>query len=258
VPLLAGLLLLVAFVRHALTARNPLIDLRLFANRAFSSSSVTLVLVAISVFGSFLLLPLYFQAVRGESALTSGLLLAPQGLGSMLAMPVAGVLTDRIGAGKIVPPGIVAVIAAVLWLTQIGAHTSYWLIGADLFVFGVGLGFAMMPTFSGAMQSIRGPAVARASTALNIIQQVGASIGTAVLSVLLASALTARLGGHATIGSTAHVTAAARARIAPAMAGAFGHTFWWALALLGVAFVGSLALPKGKPQQPVEDDGVQP
>jgi hypothetical protein len=108
------------------------------------------------------------------------------------------------------------------------------------------------------MQSIRGAAVARASTGLNILQQTGASIGTAVLSVLLASAISSKLGSghHGTIGAGAAVPPGVRAHIAPAMAAAFGQTFWWALGLLAVAFVGSLALPKRKPelsgdQQPV-------
>jgi EmrB/QacA subfamily drug resistance transporter len=248
IPLLAGLVLLIAFVWHALRAKDPLIDLRLFTDRVFATSSLTLVLVAISVFGSFLLLPLYFQVVRGESALQSGLLLAPQGFGSMLAMPLAGQLSDRTGTGRIVPFGLVAVGVAVLGLTQIGADTSYWLISVDLFVFGLGLGFTMMPVFTGAMQTIRGPAVARASTALNILQQTGASIGTALLSVLLASALTSKLGDHGTIGSAAAVPPSVRVHLAPPMAAAFGQTFWWALGLIAVAFAGSLALPRRKPE----------
>jgi len=249
IPLIAGVLLLVAFVWHALRATNPLIDLRLFLDRTFTTSSITLLLVVIAVFGSFLLLPLYFQAVRGESALQSGLLLAPQGFGSMITMPIAGSLADRTGSGRIVPFGLIAVALSVLELTQIGAHTSYVLLEVVLFVFGLGMGFTMMPVFTGAMQSMREEVVARASTALNIIQQTGASIGTAVLSVLLASAISSQLGGgHGTIGSTAGMSAAARAHIAPPMAAAFGQTFWWALALLAVAFVASLTLPKHKPE----------
>jgi EmrB/QacA subfamily drug resistance transporter len=249
VPLLAGLVLIGAFVWHALRTKAPLIDLRLFKDRTFATSSMTLVLVAISVFGSFLLLPLYYQAVRGESALMSGVLLAPQGLGAMIAMPISGQLADRTGAGRIVPFGLIAVILSVLGLTQVGAHTSYVTLSLDLFLFGIGLGFTMMPVFTGAMQSIRGPAVARASTALNILQQTGASIGTAILSVLLASAISSKLGGgaHGTIGASAAVPPEVRAHIAPAMAAAFGQTFWWALGLLAVAFLGSLALPKRKP-----------
>ena len=104
-PLLVGLALLGGFCWHALRTKDPLIDLRLFRDRTFSTSSITLVLFAISVFGTFLLLPLYFQAVRGESALNAGLLLAPQGFGAMLAMPLAGQLSDRTGSGRIVPFG---------------------------------------------------------------------------------------------------------------------------------------------------------
>jgi EmrB/QacA subfamily drug resistance transporter len=79
VPLLGGAALLATFVWHALRTSDPLIDLRLFSNRTFAAASATLVLFAIAVFGAMLLLPLYFQAVRGESVLHSGLLVAPRG-----------------------------------------------------------------------------------------------------------------------------------------------------------------------------------
>ena len=194
-PGLIGLAMLAAFVRHGLRTTDALIDLRLFANRVFSASSVTLVLVIIAVFGGMLLLPLYLQVVRGETAMDTGLLLAPQGLGAMLAMPIAGRLTDRTGVGRIVPVGLAIVGVSFLGLTQLAADTSYWLLSALLFLMGLGMGATMMPTFSGAMQTLRRAAIARASTTLNIEQQVGASIGTAVLSVLLTHELTTRLPG---------------------------------------------------------------
>jgi hypothetical protein len=95
--------------------------------------------------------------------------------------------------------------------------------------------------------------VARASTSLNIIQQLGASIGTAVLPVLLTHALTSRLprGGGNGLGA-ANVPDAVRERIAPLMADAFGATFRWAVALLIVAFPAALLLPRRKPD-PVDD-----
>lgn len=232
--------------------RFPLIDLRLFKNRTFATSSISLILVCISVFGAFLLLPLYFQTVRGQSPLMSGVLLAPNGFGAMLAMPVAGMLSDRMGPGRIVPFGLLGVILSVLWLTQIGAHTSFALLSVDLFIFGIGLGFTMMPVYTGAMQAIRGPAVARASTALNILQQTGSSIGTAVLTVLLASALKSEVGGSGTIGAT--VPQAKLDKLASPMASAFGQTFWWAFGLLVIAFVGSLMLPRGKPDLSDEEE----
>ena len=112
-------------------------------------------LMIISVFGAMLLLPLYLQAVRGESAFDSGLLLAPQGIGAMIAMPIAGQLTDKTGVGKIVIPGLIIIGLSTLGLTQLTGDTSYWALSGVLFAMGVGMGFSMMPLMSGAMQTLR-------------------------------------------------------------------------------------------------------
>ena len=254
VPMLSGVVMLALFVAHGLRAGgDALIDLRLFANRVFSAANVTLQLTIVAVFGGMLLLPLYFQTVRAESALDTGLLLAPQGLGAMIAMPIAGQLTDRAGVGRIVPPGLVVVALSFLGLTQITDDTSYWVMGGLLFVMGVGMGFAMMPTFSGAMQTLRRAMVAKASTTLNINQQVGASIGTAVLSVLLANELSSRLPADAGGAIGVPLAPDVLARSAPLMADAYASTFWYAVGLVGVAFVVALVLlPKHKPA-PVDD-----
>jgi MFS family permease len=149
----------------------------------------------------------------------------------------------------------VLVAISFLGLTQLAGDTSYWTFGVLLFVMGLGMGATMMPTFSGAMQTLRRAAIARASTTLNINQQVSASIGTAVLSVLLANALADRLPGNGGggIGAAASVPPAVRARIIEPMAEAFASTFWWALALVVIALIVSTALlPKEKPE-PVDD-----
>ncbi|MGH2908460.1 MAG: DHA2 family efflux MFS transporter permease subunit, partial [Solirubrobacteraceae bacterium] len=248
-PMGIGVLLLATFVWHALRSKQPLIDLRLFTNRVFTSSSITLALMVISVFGSFLLLPYYLQEVRFEPALNAGLLMIPQGIGSMLMMPVAGILSDKTGSGKISPFGLVIIAASVLWLTGIGAHTPFWQLEIALFVNGLGLGLTMMPIFTGAIQTIKTAQAARASALLNIIQQASASIGTAVLSVLLAKAIVAKLHVHGAFNAGATIPPAARAHLAPPLASAFGQTFWWALGLIIVAFVASLFLPKRRPQR---------
>jgi EmrB/QacA subfamily drug resistance transporter len=253
VPALVGVVLLASFIWHALHVSNPLIDLRLFANRTFSTASITLALMVISVFGALLLLPLYFQAVRGESALQSGLLLAPQGIGAMLTMPIAGQLTDRTGIGKIVLPGFALVGLSTLWLTQLQGDTSYVLLSIDLFVMGLGMGLAMMPLFSGAMQTLRKAAVARASTTLNIIQQVAASIGTAVMSVLLTASLKNSLPGAPEGGGLGQSGKNLPAEIKNLMAEAFGHTYIWATAFVAIAFVAAWFLPRRKPE-PIEDE----
>jgi MFS family permease len=154
----------------------------------------------------------------------------------MITMPIAGKLTDRIGTGRIVPFGLVGVTLAFIGLTQLGPDTSYWVVGANLFVLGLGMGATMMPTFSGAIQTLRRSAIARATTTLNINQQVSASLGTSVLSVILASHLDS-------------------ARTPTAAADAFGTTFVVAAGLVMVALVvATLLLPRVKPDAPLEDD----
>jgi len=257
-PAIAGALAIAAFIWHGLHADNALIDLRLFANKVFSGSIVTLALMIVAVFGGMLLLPLYLQVVRGENAFDTGLLLAPQGIGAMVTMPLAGRLSDRTGVGRIVPFGLAAVVVAFVGLTQLGSDTSYWLFAIWVFVMGAGMGATMMPVFSGAMQTLRRNDIAKASTTLNIVQQVGSSIGTAVLSVLLANALTDRLpsqpgGGGGGLGAISALPAEARDKLAPLMADAFGHTFWWAVGLVVAALIVSIVvLPKHKPE-PLED-----
>jgi EmrB/QacA subfamily drug resistance transporter len=254
-PGLIGAALIVGFVFHALRTKDALIDLSLFKNRTFAVASGTLVLMIISVFGAMLLLPLYLQAVRGETAFDSGLLLAPQGIGAMIAMPIAGTLTDKTGVGKIVIPGLLLLIGSTIGLTTLTGDTSYWTLSAILFVMGVGMGFAMMPLMSGAMQTLRHAQVARASTTLNIIQQVGASIGTAVMSVILTVALTDRLGGGTGADTGLGATGAnLPLEVRDLMAGAFTHTYWWAVALIVPAILVALLLPRKK-AEPLEDEG---
>ena len=171
----------------------------------------------------------------------------------MLMMPLAGNLTDKTGIGKIVIPGFAIVALSTAGLTQLGGSTSYWLIGADLFVMGLGMGLSMMPLFSGAMQTLRKAAVARASTTLNILQQVAASIGTAVMSVLLTAALKDRFPGSPSGGGLGQSGKGLPAQVRDLMADAFGHTYVWATAFVAVAFLAAWLLPRRKPE-PLDDD----
>lgn len=255
IPLIAGLVAFGLFLVHATRSKNPLVDLRLYRNRVYSTASGTLMLMIISVFGGMLLMPVYFAQVRAESAMAIGLLLAPQGLGAMLAMPIAGRLSDTTGVGRIVPFGLTAIGASFVLLTQLQSDTSYWLIGGILFLQGLGMGFSMMPLFSGAMQTLRRADISNASTTLNITQQVGASIGTAVLSVILTNEIAERIP-PAPAGATegGPVPPEVLAQLSRLTAEAFGSTFWWAVGLVVVAFVAAtVLLPKHKPE-PLEDD----
>ncbi|WP_433478656.1 DHA2 family efflux MFS transporter permease subunit [Spirillospora sp. CA-142024] len=251
-----GAVLALGFVVRALNAQNPLIDLRLLKRRSVAAASGTMVLFMIAFMGAMLLLPLYYQTVRGEGALQSGLLLAPQGLGAMVTMPIGGKLTDRIGPGRVVLVGMVVVVLSVSGFAAIlEADTSYWALGGTLFVMGLGMGMTMMPTMAAAIQTLVHDEVPRASTMLNIIQQVSSSIGTAMISVLLANRLASELGGGAggEIGSTEKVPPAIMEKIAGPMADAFQHTYWYSAGLLLLAFLPALLLPRKKPETAAVD-----
>ncbi len=251
-PTIAGVVLIVAWFLHSWRSPNPLIDLRTFAHTRAGAAAGTFLLFAISVFGSMLLVPLYYQAVRGESALSAGLLMAPGGFGAMLLMPLAGRLTDRYGPTWLPAAGLPLVALGLAPFVFVGAHTSYVLLCCANFVQGLGMGLAMMPNMTAAMQAVPPAAIARTSTAMNIIRQGGASIGTAVLSVILASAITSNLSGvlgrrsagsgSGGIATLQHLPAGAHAAAVTPLAHAFGSTFVWALVLIVVALVPAVGM----------------
>jgi EmrB/QacA subfamily drug resistance transporter len=258
IPMVAGAAMIVAFIVHAARHAWPLIDVRLFRNRTMSAASATTFSFAVAMFGAMFMLPLYYQVVRGQSALDAGLLLAPQGIGAAIMMPIAGKLTDDIGAGKIVLGGLSLLVLGMLGFTQVGVDTSFWLLGGCQFLLGLGMGATMMPAMSAAYQTLQREQLARATTAINIIQRVGGSIGTAMLSVVLTHQLSSRLPGAREGGLAAaqSVPPGERERIAPSIAEAFGHTFWWAAAILALAVIPALLLPRHKPEP--ADGGAAP
>jgi EmrB/QacA subfamily drug resistance transporter len=246
-PLAAGALLIAAFLRHSWTSPSPLIDVRTFTHTRAGAAAGTFFVFAIAMFGALLLVPLYFQVVRGESALRAGLLMAPQGIGAMITMPIAGRLTDRTDPARLAAFGIPLAAVGMVPFAFVSDHTSYWLLCGMSVVTGLGMGLSMMPTMTAAMQAVPPQAIARTSTAMNIIRQSGAAVGTAILSVILASQITSRLGGGGagTSGgfeSLGSLSAAERDAVSAPMAEAFAHTFVWAVVFLVLAWIPALVL----------------
>ena len=242
VPALIGALLIGAFVPWALHRRNlhPLVDLRLFQNPRMTVAVIAMSLFAIAFFGASLLFPLYFQTVRGEDALGAGLLLAPQGIGAMLTMPVAGVLADRIGPGKIVMAGIVVITLGMGMFTQLTETTSYTYLLSALFVMGLGMGGTMMPIMSAALQTLQDHTIARGSTLMNIVQQVAASIGTAVFSVLLTNGIQDQVDPTNPQG------------VPVDLAGVYAGVFVVATVMVAAVLVPAWFLPRSRPERALD------
>ena len=280
--MLVGVLLMAAFVWHSFRPEHPLLDLRLFRNRNLTVSIITMFLFAAAFFGGLLLVPTYFQQIRGESTLQAGLLVAPQGLGAMVTMPIAGRLVDKVPVGRIVPFGLVLIIIGMFGLTQLTATTPYLLIIGMLVVMGFGMGATMMPLFTSALKTLPGPQVARGSTLLNITQQIASSCGVATMSVILTNQLNnspiipgtqnipgqdggiretqAAIAANTRPGGIAllHLDPAAVLRGLVDAAAAFAHSFWVAWVLVVLTLVPALMLPRKREVSHLVDDQVPP
>ncbi|WP_446665850.1 DHA2 family efflux MFS transporter permease subunit [Flexivirga sp. B27] len=274
-----GLILIGLFIRHTFKPKHPLIDLRLFKNRLLSLSTITMFLFVAAFFGGLLLMPTYFQAVRGETPFDSGLLMAAQGIGAMITMPIAGALVDRMPVGRIVPFGLVLIIAGMLGLTQIDESTSYSYILPVLFVMGLGMGGTMMPIMTSALKTLTHSEVARGSTLINIVQQVGSSVGVAVMSTVLTDRQKA--SDFVQIGQSIQERAQHKPPLPPThdqlqaiaqaggqkqfmanalsdLAGSFSTTFWVSAVLCVLTIVPALMLPRKPLPEPASGEDAAP
>ncbi|MBB4660733.1 DHA2 family efflux MFS transporter permease subunit [Conexibacter arvalis] len=240
VPTVTGLALVALFTAHALRRRpgsatavgdgptsgrpEPLLDLRLLRVPSVAASAVALLLLGGAFLGTLFLLPLYFQQVRGESPLDTGLLLLGQGLAAALAMHLAGRAAERFGAGRVVVAGLVPFALALAALTQVGETTSYLAVEGALLLFGVGMGTTMMTAMTAAYRTLARPQVARATALLTIVQRLGSSLGVALVAVSL------QRGGAGAAGA--------------APAGAFADTFRWPLLLVLLALPAAALLTR--------------
>jgi len=222
-PTVIGIALTVAFGWHALRVERPLLDIRLYANRVFGAASLTTFGLGASLFGAMILVPLYYQEVRGESLIATGLLVGPQGLGMLLMMPFNGRLTERFGGGRVAIVGVSILCLSTIPLAFVGVDTSIVGISAVLAVRGVGIGLSFMPAMTAAFSALRPEELSDATPQLNMLQRMGGAIGVAVLAVVLQ-----RAGAHASTPAQ--------------LADAFNTAYWWALGIALLSLIPCVVL----------------
>ncbi len=184
-PTLAGVVLIVLFCFHALRIERPLLDIRLYVNRVFAGAAFVNFGLGAALFGAMILVPLYYQNVRGESVINTGLLTGPQGIGALIAMPLASRLTQRFSGGRVALGGILLLCLSTIPFTFIGADTSIVAISLVLVVRGLSIGMCFMPAMSAAFSAMRPEQVSDATPQITVLQRTGGAIGTAVLAVVL-------------------------------------------------------------------------
>jgi EmrB/QacA subfamily drug resistance transporter len=230
-PVIVGVVLVVAFVMRARVIRHPLLDLRLYSIRAYSSASVVMFCLGAAMFGAMILLPLYFQVARGHDAIQTGLMLIPQGVGASIGMNRSAVATRRFGAGLTSLFGVMIMIGATVPFMFVGSTTPYTPIAAAMVLRGIGVGLAMMPAMTAAFSSLSNDQVNDASPQINVIQRVGGTLGTAIVAVVLQNKLV-HVPGAAT-GTYTDPTA---------LAAAFADTYQWVILMTVVALIPATVL----------------
>ena len=219
VPLAAGVALLAGYGLHARRG-EPLIDPRLFARRSFSAAVVVMGLVGLATFATLFALPLFFRQVHGVGELAAGMLVAPVGAGAAVAMPLAGRLSDRLGARGLALGGAVVAALGGAAFTQVGPGTGVgWPVLAGC-VMGLGLGSVGAPTMGSLYRLLPAPLIPQGSAVLYMLNQLGAALGIAVVTLIVQ-----RAGDPV---------------------GGLRGVFWFALAMVAVILAAAPLLP-GRP-----------
>jgi EmrB/QacA subfamily drug resistance transporter len=192
-----GIVLLVAFVLIERRVAIPLLPLRVVLDRNRGGSFLASLLVGIALFGTFLFLTFYMQSVLGYSALKTGFAFLPFSGGIIFSATLASSLLPRLGPRVLMSFGLLLGAIGLAWFTQIGVHTSYvtHVLPAELVV-SIGLGFAFVPFSSTALIGVAPHDAGVASALVNATQQVGGSLGTALLNTVAASATASFLLAH--------------------------------------------------------------
>jgi EmrB/QacA subfamily drug resistance transporter len=208
-----GALLVAAFVYRELHVANPLIDVRVFGNRAFSAASGAIGLTFLALFGSLFGLTQYLQLVHGYSPLSAGVRALPFAAAVLVTAPLSSLLVKRLGIRIVIPAGLAAMGGGLLLLTSMTPVSSYTFIATGVAIMGAGMGLVMAPAGESIM-SVLPPEQAGAGSAINdTVQELGASLGIAIIGSIVASSFR---HGLAASGLPAPVLNAARSSIAAA------------------------------------------
>jgi len=201
--LLAGLGIAL-FVWRSLTARQPLVDLRVFRSREYATGTLLMFLLGFGLYGSFTMLPLYAQKLHGYTALLAGLVLSPGGVTSLLSMALVGALVGRVDNRLLIGFGAALNVWAMWLLTQVNVDVDFWYLVTGRVIQGFGMGFLFVPLTAAAFVALRPEQIGGAAGLFNLMRNEGGSIGIAISSTILSRHFQfhhARLVEHLTPGN---------------------------------------------------------
>jgi DHA2 family multidrug resistance protein len=198
---IVGVIGLTAFLARELSTAEPILDLTVFRDRNFSVGALIIALVGLGFNSSMLLVALYTQKMLGYDAWTSGLVLAPGGLGTMIALMFSGRLVSRMDQRLMLLFGCGLNALALVMMSSLSLGMDYWSLAVPRFLQGFAQGFIFVPLQTLALATIRLDRLSNATAAYNVVRNVGGSMGVAFMTTLLARRAQyhqATLAGHVT------------------------------------------------------------
>src|SRR5829696_2813761 len=177
---------LASFIVIERRRRSPMLDLSLFRSGTYTGANVTMLLVALAMFGVFFFVSLYMQNVLGYSAVQAGAAFLPMTVLIILVAPFAGKASDRYGSRWLMTIGMVLLGLQLLYLSQLGSDASFWNLLPGFFVGGVGMAMTMTPTAAAATRAVPVEKSGVGSAVLNAMRQVGGSVGIALMGAIVA------------------------------------------------------------------------
>ena len=188
-PIIAGALLLGAFVLWERGAKEPMVPLRFFRSRAFSAANVTSLLMSFGMFGAIFLLAQFFQVVQGYSPLAAGIRTLPWTAMPIVVAPIAGMLSDRIGARPLLVAGMALMAGGLAWVAAVASPTMPYLeMVPALVISGIGMSLYFAPVANLVLSTVRRSEEGKASGVNNTVREVGGVFGVAALASIFAAA----------------------------------------------------------------------
>jgi DHA2 family multidrug resistance protein len=177
---------LVAMVIRELKAQHPIVDLRVLKDITFSAGTFLMTMLGFVLYASLMLLPIFVQTMLGYPALQAGLALSPRGLGSLLMMPVVGVLTNRYDPRKLLGVGLLVGAWTMFSLSHLNLNAGYWDIFWPQVIQGGAMAFLFIPLMATSMSGIAKEKMGNATSNYNLMRNIGGSFGIAAMTTFLA------------------------------------------------------------------------
>jgi EmrB/QacA subfamily drug resistance transporter len=237
--IVTGAVITALFVWRQFAMKEPLLELRVFKSGTFALSVALVCIMSIAQTGGSIIIPIFIQSILGKTAFQSGLVLLPGALVMAIVMMISGGLFDKLGAKKLVIPGMILLIAASLPYTQLSQTTSLTYVSIVYAFRFVGIALVLMPLQTSGMNSLHNKLMAHGTSVFNTARQITASIGTAVLITIMTNVSTSSMPDKALAATN---LAGYKSKALDAAIHGMNVTFWVATGVVIVALIVSFFL----------------